>query len=292
VMARCDAADGVKDGMLTVPRKCDWDASELICKPGQDASQCITAEQAEGLNEAYAPVRNPRTGETIYSGLTRGSEAAWIGRIGSMKGPGPNPFGEALFKWTVFDDANWNWLTFDYDRDMALADKLDAETGQINTIDPDLSAYRKKGGKLIQWHGWLDEAMTPEWYTQYYESVVDKLHPDTDRETALKQTQNFYRLFMSPGSTHCIGGPGPNTFGSVGHRQIPPFAPTHDLLSALERWVEQGVAPDQVIATKYVNDDPKQGVVMERPLCPHPQVARYKGSGDTNQAASFACIGN
>ena len=139
--------------------------------------------------------------------------------------------------------------------------------------------FKKRGGKLIMYHGWSDAAISPVNAIHYYDSVVKKMGSGTS---------DFIRLFMAPGLQHCFMGPGPNSFGqsSLG----PQGDPEHDVLSAVERWVESGVAPQKIIATKYVNDlDPSQGVKMTRPLCPYPQVAAYKGSGDKNDAANFVC---
>ncbi len=129
---------------------------------------------------------------------------------------------------------------------------------------PDLREFRQRGGKLLQYHGWSDQLIAAQNSIDYYESVLSLFGGNA------ADVQSFYRLFMAPGIAHCGGGPGPNTF---------------DMQSALEEWVEKGIAPEQIVATHATN-----GVVDRlRPLCPYPKVAVYKGKGDTNDAANFAC---
>jgi feruloyl esterase len=164
----------------------------------------------------------------------------------------------------------------------------------VNAMDPDLSRFRAHGGKLIQYHGWTDPWITPS-SVPYYEQVLSATNP-ADRSIALLGTQNFYRLFMVPGMQHCHGGPGPVSFG-----QTTPFVgsasdtiplsedPEHDILLAIRAWVEQDAAPEKIIAAKYQNDTPAQGVLFSRPLCPYPLTAQYSGSGDTSDAANFSC---
>ena len=202
------------------------------------------------------------TGAQLYPGLVPGSEPFWPHRDPA------NPFAIPVshYKWLVFADPNWDWKTFDFsDRDDFQAhQKAEAKFAPImNATNPDLREFHKRGGKLLQWHGWNDQLIAPQNSIDYYESVRTLFGAGTD-------VQSFYRLFMAPGMAHCSGGTGPNTF---------------DMQSALEQWVERGVAPDQVIATRALN-----GIVdRARPLCPYPKVAAYKGSGDTNDAANFSC---
>jgi hypothetical protein len=149
----------------------------------------------------------------------------------------------------------------------------------LNAIDPSLKPFEARGGKLILYHGWNDAAIPGTNTIDYYRSVVTKMgQTDTD---------SFVRLFLAPGMQHCAGGPAPSFFGQFG--DAPSDDPEHNAFVALEQWVKKGVAPSQVIATKYVDDNPTHGVRMTRLLSPYPQVARYKGAGDANDAASFVC---
>ena len=248
----CDSRDGVKDKLIDDPRKCKFDPKVLQCT-GDDASTCLTAAQVETARALYTPTTNPRTKQPILPGLEPGSESGW-GVVASRQ---PTSLGIDHWKYVVFKDPNWDYKTMDFDKDIALADKLDADIG-INAIDTNLKPFFAHGGKIIQFHGWADPLIPPETSVNYYESVGKALG-------GLKQIKNDYRLFMVPGMDHCVGGDGPNTF---------------DMLTALEQWVEKGKAPDQIVAAK---------AGRTRPLCPYPQVAAYKGSGSTDAAANFTC---
>jgi feruloyl esterase len=255
VMAQCDAADGVKDGVLEDPRTCKFDPAVLECKRDESAS-CLTKPQIEGLRKVYDGAKNPRTGAQVFPGTMRGGEAGWGFWIAGTGVP-PRNFQHgimaATFKYLVFDDPNWDWKTFDFDKDVAYADgKIGAI---INQINPDLSAFKRHGGKLLQYHGWNDPAISPLNSIDYFESVQKKMG----------STADFYRLFMVPGMEHCVGGPGPSDFNHM---------------AVIVDWVEKGKAPDSIIA---------KGASRTRPLCPYPQIAKYKGRGSTDDAQNFVC---
>ena len=149
----------------------------------------------------------------------------------------------------------------------------------LNSVDPDLTAFQRRGGKLILYHGWSDAAIPATNAVNYYDSVIAKM--------GAKSAGDFVRLYMAPGMEHCTGGAGPNSFGQAGTPNGDRF---HNVDAALEAWVEQGTAPDRIMATKYkINNDAKSGVVRTRPLCSWPEVARYGGSGSTDDAANFVC---
>jgi len=266
VIAACDAKDGVTDGVLEDPRACAFDPGTLACKAGQDAAMCLAPAQIAAARRIYAGLKDPATGAQLYPGLAPGSEPFWPNRD-----PGnPFPIPIAHYKWLVFADPNWDWTTFDFadPADMQAHQKAEARLAPIlNATNPDLKAFRQRGGKLLQYHGWNDQLITPLNSIDYYESVVAFAGGGAD---ALKDVQSFYRLFMAPGMAHCGGGTGPNAF---------------DMQAVLERWVEQNIPPERIVATRAIN-----GVVdRARPLCPYPQIAVYKGTGDTNDAASFEC---
>jgi hypothetical protein len=287
VLAQCRPGDSQAstDGFLRNPSRCDWNPKTLVCKAGQDPNTCITAAQAESLEKLFTPLRNPRTKEEIYPASTLTS--ALPNANGLTAGPAAK-----YLQWIVFNKPDWKYSMLNFDSDVALADSSDAEGPQVNAIDPNLSGFQKRHGKLISYHGWVDSGFTPVFNVQYYERVVQStgrdVHGNNDA-AALKETQDFYRLFVVPGMGHCTGGPGPNAFGGLAQPAVP-MDSQHDILSALEEWVEHGVAPAQLIATKYVKDDPKQGIAMQRPVCPYPQEAEYKGHGSTTDAGSFACV--
>jgi len=160
----------------------------------------------------------------------------------------------------VFNDSDWDLRTLDFDRDVANAIQLD--DGVMSATDPDLSAFAVRGGKLFLWHGWNDTLITPRNTIHYYEDVVATM--------GAERVKDSVRLFMLPGVLHCSGGEGAS---SVDH------------LSLLEQWVEERKAPDRVIARR----PPGEGAERTRPLCPYPQVARYSGTGSTDDAANFRC---
>lgn len=148
---------------------------------------------------------------------------------------------------------------------------------------------------MIQYHGWIDASPHPRGSIEYYDAVVEAQtpghgHGKGERKVGLRRTQDFYRLFLAPGMEHCIGGPGPNAFGQILAPPPPSTDAQHDALTALVQWVERGTEPEKIIATKYTNDNPAQGIVMQRPLCPYPQAARWTGRGSTNDAANFVCV--
>jgi len=268
VLAACDELDGVKDGILSDPRQCRFDATELKCRDG-DRSDCLTDAQVEMVRQMYAPVVDSRTGRAVYPGLAYGSELGWRSLIGGAE---PFGLGVQMFKYLVHQDPSWDWRRFDLSHDIEAADRQ--YKGTLQADDPDLTAFRARGGKLLLWHGWSDPAVPPQGTIDYYERVANK---------AGARVQDFVRLFLVPGMYHCSGGPGANQFNSV---------------AALERWVEAGIAPDRILA---VHAEPIGGglaglngfgvtqVEMTRPLCPYPQVAQWRGIGTPNDAENFVC---
>jgi Tannase and feruloyl esterase len=297
-LAQCRARDSEAPGddFLVNPSRCDWSPKTLVCQAGQDPNTCISAAQAQALEKIYAGWRNSKTKEEIYPGATRTSVpswAAWATRPGtSPDGLTANGPAQQYLQWLAFDNPKWDWRTLNFDSDVALTDASDAKGPQINAIDPDLRGFQKRGGKLIEYHGWVDPGFSPEYAVQYYESAVRAVRKNAgvaDEDAALSETQKFYRLFMVPGMGHCTGGPGPNAFGGLA-QPAAPLDPQHDLVSALEQWVEGGVAPAQITATKYVKDDPAQGIAMQRPICAYPEEPHYKGSGSTADTSNFMCV--
>jgi feruloyl esterase len=249
---------------------CRFDPAALACRGNQETGSCLTPAQVEAARRIYGGLKDPKSGAQLYPGLAPGSEPFWPHRNPAA----PFPIPVSHYRWLVFADPNRDWRTFDFANppDYEAFLKAEAKLAPImNATSPDLGAFRKRGGKLIQYHGWNDQLIAAQNSIDYYESVVSFLSDNSaDTSKALADVQSFYRLFMAPGMAHCGGGTGPNTF---------------DMQAALEDWVERGVAPDKVIATRLLN-----GVVdRARPLCPYPRVARYSGSGDTNDAANFSC---
>jgi hypothetical protein len=286
-VAACDSIDGVKDGIIADPRRCHFDPGVVQCKDA-DGPECLTAPQVTAVRKIYGGPKNPRTGEQISPGYSPGAEAVpanwrvWI----SGNGPGQPTlqafFGNTFYADMVFDDPKWDFHTFNFDSDVKTAD--DKTASILNSTDPDLGKFKARGGKLIQYHGWGDAAIPPQDSVNYFERVQSVMGK-TNREKDLGATGDFYRLFMVPGMSHCAGGLGATSFGNA---PVAQHDPEHDVVAALDRWVEKSTAPEQIIATGF-DGDPAKGVAMTRLLCPYPEDAVYKGSGDTNSAANFSC---
>ena len=257
VINACDTLDGVKDGVITDPEKCHFDPASLQCK--SDGQQnCLTASQVETVKQIYAGPVNPRTGQRLYPGLPTGSEFGWDGLD---PGPGGNPPYVAIFQW-VFGP-QWDWRQFDFDHeDATYTQKLAA---MVNATSPDIDTFRDHGHKLLMYHGWSDWLVAPEESINYWNAVHTRSGASIDQS---------FRLFMVPGMAHCAGGPGATHF---------------DPLSAVVDWVEHGVAPDKIIASKVPPAETGDSANFQRPLCPYPRVAQYQGTGNTNDASSFVC---
>jgi feruloyl esterase len=244
VTMKCDT---LKEGFLNNPRQCHVDFSTLACPAGKDDATCLTAAQLKTVDTFYGGVKNSK-GELIFSGQALGNP------IGALRATNQSPGGTFDIVRIAFNDPNLDWHNFDLDRDMPLIDKA---IGYVDAVNPDLGKFKKSGGKLLLTHGWADTGITPETTIWYYDTVLDKMG---------KNQSDWMRLFMAPGMGHCGGGPGVNTFDSIG---------------TLEKWVENGIAPDQMMGTGARG--------FTRPMCPYPQYAEYKGSGELKDAANWAC---
>jgi feruloyl esterase len=256
-LAACDNTDGVRDGLIEHPPACRFDPGTLLCA-GDESNACFTAPQVAAARALYAPTVNPRTKATIFPGMAPGSEMTWTALAG-----GPQPFGIPVDFYRYFVRANpdWDWKQFDLDKDVAAGDEKFGAL--LNAVDPNLAAFKARGGKLVMYHGWNDQLIQPGNSIDYYTSV--------SRALGAAETDDFLRLFMAPGMQHCAGGVGPNTF---------------DAVSALEAWVERGTKPAQLTASHATNGT----VDRTRPLCPYPQVATYRGRGSIDEASSFYCV--
>jgi len=256
----CDAQDGLKDGLISEPLSCHVDPAVLQCGGSRvlsDPANCLTAPQVEAARKLYAGVTNPKTGERIFPRLEPGSELSWGGPAG---GPEPLAVGADLFKFVVFKDPKWDFRKFDLARDYDAVHKVDSL--DLSPTSPDLEAFVARGGKLLIYQGWADQNVAPQSTVDYYNNVA--------RTIGQQQVDDSVRLFFAPGMAHCGGGEGPNVF---------------DALASLEQWREQGKAPTSILATHSTNGK----VDRSRPLCPFPQVARYKGNGSIDDAANFVC---
>ena len=311
VYARCDGLDGLQDGLIDDPRRCDFDPAKQLkrCVPGGDGPDCFTSAQIAAIAKIY-----DGPGNGIYPGHVKGAE--WMAHrgpgfsggwdlyfIGKMAAPGEktpsgaqggtggrdDAYGGDVFKPVQLRNAMsfFRYLAFDPDRpDFNALTDLDfdhlpdtsAMAAIMNATDPDLTPFYAHGGKLILSHGWADVGLNPLATVKYYEAIGRAMGKDVRGQ--------FVRLFMVPGMYHCSGGPGPDLYRD---------------LEALETWVEQGRAPETMIAYKVENADQYNArertglragarVIRSRPLCAYPKVARYQGHGSLDEASNFACV--
>lgn len=269
--------DGLQDGLIDDPRRCTFDPAKDIpaCAAGVDDASCLTPAQATALKTVYGDVL--RQGKRLAFGVPLGAEKAatvrmpgappgmrasgWIGTlVGPMGGPGFDALiAESTLKFMVFGDPSYDPGSFNVDRDVP---RLESLREMLDATNPDLSALRQRGGKLLLYHGWADTVLMPGMTIDYYTSAQRANAPNSNE---------FLRLYMVPGMFHCAGGYGPDEF---------------DALGAMVDWVEAGTAPAALAATQ--REDGK--VTRTRPLCPYPQVARYAGKGSEDDAASFRCV--
>jgi feruloyl esterase len=256
VVNTCDSIDGLKDGLIDDPRKCKFDPKVLECK-GADGASCLTAAQVEAARKIMTPVKHPRSGQELLPRLEPGTELGW-----GVQAAGPEPYNNVLerLKYVIYKDPNWDWRKFNFQTDLIALEKMD---DPANATNPDLKAFMSRGGKLLVYQGWADQQVVPVSTITYYDSVLEKMG-------GAAKTSSWLRLFMAPGMAHCRGGDGPNNF---------------DALTAVEDWVDIGKAPDQIIASHSTGGK----VDRTRPLCPYPQVAKYKGTGSIDEAANFVC---
>jgi hypothetical protein len=280
-LATCDAKDGLVDGLIDRPDKCEFDPKVLTCQ-GAYGPNCLTPRQVAAWQKILSgPVNS--AGKQLYVGYLPGHEGDYpyyITGLGTMHGyPSSNfMYMDSFMRWIVFGPKFDSVKDFDYDESPKSLIPFEKDQDADST---DLSGFRAHGGKLILYNGWADHSTPPLRTVQYYNDVRQKNGEATDK---------FVRLFMMPGLYHCSGGPGPNTFGGLGQSGYKKNDPENDIIGALDRWVELDIAPTKLIATKFRDDDPRQGVARTRPVCPYPQVAAYRGSGSVDDAANFLCV--
>lgn len=271
----CDKLDGVSDGVIGDPAQCKFDPGVLLCK-GADTSECLTQPQIDAVKALYAGAKT-KAGAAVFPGFTMGDETGWsLWIVGES--PGASLFSQFVqndFRYIVTGDPKWNVLTADADAMVKLSHEKTA--ADLDSTNPDLSKFAAHGGKLILYHGWNDAAISP-WNTiAYYKSVQQTM--------GAEKAASFTELFMVPGMEHCLGGPGASAFGQLGFPSS--GEPKFGAFDALVDWVEKGSPDNNIVATKY-NQEMKP--LMTRPLCAYPKVAKYNGTGDTNDAANFACV--
>ncbi len=251
----CDPLDGVKDGVIDRPNRCKFDPAVMACK-GPDGPGCLTPPQVETARAIYGPVKDPKTGATIsFPLLHPGSELVWA----TLGGPEPFAIAVEAYRYIVFNDPNWNPDLFDASADI---DRLESKAVGFDPPSANLKPFFSRGGKLLMYHGWADQQVAPLNSVTYFDAVLSA--------TGKSAAEKSIALYMVPGMGHCQGGAGTDTF---------------DKVAAIEQWIDTGRAPTQIAASHQTAGK----VDRTRPLCPYPQVARYKGTGSTDDAANFAC---
>jgi feruloyl esterase len=279
-VAACDKGDGLEDGLVSDPRACRFDPASLACREGSAPGSCLTSGQLEVVKLIYAGTKL-ENGEVYSHGFPPGHEGGesgwrqWVSGaeapVRSVDGslayagktlPAGYSFMDFNFKFLSLDkdDAGFDWRAFDADRDIP---RMKTMTGILSPANPDLRPFLKHGGKLIVYHGWADPGISAYGTLAYHDAVLKAVGGEVIAD-------RFLRTYFVPGMHHCSGGPGPNRF---------------DMLTALEQWVENGLTPERIVASRIVDGK----TVRTRPLCPHPQVARYRGSGSIDANASFVC---
>jgi pimeloyl-ACP methyl ester carboxylesterase len=272
-VAACDAADGVTDGVIDDPRSCGYNPVQdsTITRADCTAADgtCLTPGEASAIQKTWAGATN-KAGQLLWPGVERGTD------LGALAGPVPFPIPIEQARYWVYFDPSWDWMTLNYDNYESFFNDNVRMVGPLMATDnPDLRPFQARGGKLIVYHGWNDNLIMPQGTVRYYDRVTQ----------AVTVPETFSRLYMVPGMAHCSGGPGVNQFGQGGSG-IVPMEPKTDIFRALMAWSERGVAPADITASRIEGGS----VTRTRPLCPYPQVARYKGSGGTDDAASFSCV--
>ena len=265
VVAACDSLDGVADGLLDDPRRCRFDPASLLCAPGQDAATCLTEAEVGVVRRLHDGATDSQ-GRRLEQRISRewGSELDWTLFVPAA--PGQTTFSEnialAFLRYLAFHNVD----NPDYQlSDLQFTVRYFRRTVQTShywaATDPDLSRFEGRGGKLLLWHGWSDQHITPQSTLQYYEAMRETLGAES--------VERFARLYLFPGVGHCSGGLGPDSF---------------DILTPVMAWVETGTAPGQIVASKVTDG----AVTRTRPVFPYPTVARYVGSGSTDDAANLA----
>jgi feruloyl esterase len=287
VFRQCDDVDGLEDGIITNPYACNFRPETLLCNStSTNSSSCLTSDQIGTLYKLYNDWVDVNQ-TFVFPHLTYSSEAQWS----IVSSDESNPSGIAYARYFLYNDPDWSWEELDYST-IELAEELNP--GNATADDFDLRPFMERGGKLIHYHGLADGSISTGSSIYFYNQVLKLLQPKG------VELSDFYRFYLIPGMQHCSGGvnnapwyiAGANQAGSLSGSSVysvPGYQDSkHDALLALMSWVENGTAPNEIIATKFTNDDPSQGVAIQRPLCPYPSEAKYV-SGNPNVTTSFEC---
>jgi len=273
-IAACDSIDGIHDGILQDPRRCNYDASSFVCTGNaSDPAGCLTSAEARAVNKIWnGPVNS--SGQKIWFGLERGTG------LGSLAGTNPFSISTDHFRYWIHQNPSFDWHTVTeatFPQEFATSQELFHDA--IGTDQPNLHAFQEGGGKMIMYHGLADPLIFPRGSYDYYNRAAEKMRSANAKKGAkpsaaagMAAVQEFYRFFPYPNSGHCGGGSGPLINGT-------------NLFNALVNWVENGVAPDYIVATQNLSG----GQTRTRKICKYPDVLVYNGSGSTDDQANFRC---
>jgi feruloyl esterase len=299
VLQKCDALDGLTDTQITNPRACSFDIDTL----GPNGDNSLTAQELAAVKAMYSGTINEVTGEQRYAGAKLGSEADFSPLFADNGGYG------VFIGHYVYSE---NWLASEWRDKINYSSIYDHVKAVISPVtaapSPDIRAFTGRGGKIIQYHGWNDSVVPPDGSLGYFFALtqfeklrhlprhafdrqVENLTPQVVAATAQAfgdRVREYHRLFMLPAVSHCGGGTGPSTIG--GGTAEPPAAfrkPETHVVSAVMKWVEEGVAPEKIVVTRFGTGNT---IVRQRPVCPYPAQAAYNGSGSIDEAANFSCV--
>jgi pimeloyl-ACP methyl ester carboxylesterase len=260
------------DRFQAYPRLCTYDPTQDSQITRADCSSadgtCLAPGEATALQKIWGGARTT-TGQLLWPGVERGTD------LGALAGADPFPIPIEQGRYWVYFDPNWDWTTLNLTNYEAFFNKNAEMVGPMMATDnPDISAFKQRGGKVIMYHGWNDNLIMPQGTVRYYDRV----------KQTVSASDEFSRLYMVPGMGHCAGGTGVNEFGQRASGAVP-REPKTDIFRALMAWSEKGQAPADITGSRIVDG----AVTQTRPLCPYPQVAKYKGAGSTDDAANFTC---
>lgn len=276
VLKQCDSQDGLVDGIIEYPLKCEYDPSALVCSAGTNATTCLAPTQAETVKAVYQPLLND-AGDLVYPRLQPGAE---IGASNVILNGQAFPYTNDWFRYAIYNDPFWNPDTInstDYDTAARL------NPFNIQTWKGDLSGVKDRGTKVLHWHGGADFIISSENSPRYYEHVSSTMGLSSD------ELDEFYRYFTISGTGHCRGGDGAHAIGQ-GPGEVNSYDPSENVLMAMVDWVENNNAPETIIGTKYVNDTQSLGIKFQRAHCKFPKRNQYKGEGDPNLVGSWECV--
>ncbi|KAJ8131692.1 hypothetical protein O1611_g1938 [Lasiodiplodia mahajangana] len=275
ILNQCDAIDGVSDGILESPDLCDYNPDGLLCS-GEQTSGCLTAPQIKTLRAIYSPLLGI-DGSLVYPRLQPGAELTGAPQT-YFTG---QPFGAAdWFRYAIFNNSAWDPFSLTPE-DYATSSHLNLFN--IETWEGDLTAFQKRGGKVLHYHGLADGTISSENSPRYYEHVSQTMG------LSPAELDDFYRFFRISGMAHCSGGPGATYIGNTA-RNAASLDPDANVLMAMVRWVEQSVPPDTILGTAYINNTQSAGVDFKRRHCRWPYRNVYNGQGDVKDEDSWECL--